>query len=130
MEFFSLLFVSLLISAAVTLIVIFSFKKSIHAIFLRIIGEEIAIVWQKFLIFALFVVGIASGVSIRKLERFIAPITENNPRPELTAESWALEIFRTMLNSLGGLAWALLVFFLVALIAFVIIKSQEKKQDG
>jgi len=113
----------------VSLIVIFSFKKPIHKIFRRIIGEEIADVWQKFLTFALFVVGIASGVSIRNLERFIAPVTENNPRPELSAESWALEVFRTMINSLGGLAWALLVFFLVALIAFVIVKGREKVKE-
>jgi len=129
MEFFSLLFTSLLIAALVSLIVIFSFKKSIKSIFLRIIGEDIAIVWQKFLTFALFVVGIASGVNIYKLERFIAPITEDKPRPELTPESWSLEIFRSIISTLGGLAWALLVFFLVALIAFVIVKGREKKME-
>ena len=127
MQFFGLLIVTLLISIIVTIIVIISFRKPIKIIFLRIIGEEIAAVWQKFLTFALFVVGISSGISIQKLERFIAPITEENPRPDLTPEFWALEIYRTVINSLGGLAWALLIFFVFALIAFVIVKGREKK---
>jgi hypothetical protein len=129
MEFFWLLFVTLLISVFVTMIVIVSFKKPIKSMLIRIIGDEIAIAWQKFLTFALFVVGIGSGVSIHKLERFIAPVTEQNPRLELTAESWALEIYRTIISTLGGLAWALLIFFVFALIAFVIVRGREKKED-
>lgn len=96
---------------------------------LRIIGDEIAVVWQKFLTFALFVVGIASGVQIHKLERFIAPITEKTSRTELTPEAWALEIYRTIISTLGGLAWALLIFFVSALIAFVVVKGREKKES-
>ncbi len=130
MEFYSLLLTTFLMAVVVSLIVIFAFRKSIKTIFMRIIGEDIAIVWEKFLVFALLVVGIASGVNIRMLERFIAPATEQNPTPELTTESWVLELFRTMLNSLGGLAWALLIFFLVALITYVIVKGREKKLDG
>ena len=127
MEFFSLLLVTLLIAVVVTIVVIFSFSKPIKHILLRIIGEEIAVVWRKFLTFALFVVGISSGISIRNLERFIAPITEESPRPDLTLEFWALEIYRTLISTLGGLAWALLIFFIFALIAFVIVKGREKK---
>jgi len=129
MEFLGLLVGTLIISVIVTVIVIFSFNKPIRAIFMRVIGEEIASAWQKFLTFALFVVGIASGVSIHKLERFIAPVTESNPRPDLTAEFWALEIYRTVISTLGGLAWALLIFFVFALIAFVIVKGREVKES-
>jgi hypothetical protein len=38
-----------------------------------------------------------------------------------------LEIYRTIIDTLGGLAWALLVFFIATLIAFVIVKRGEKK---
>ena len=128
MNFFSLLFGTLIISVVVILIVIKSFKKPMNTILLRIIGEEVAIVWQKFMMFALLVVGIGSGVNVRKLERFIAPVTEKNPRPELNLEFWVLEIYRTIISTLGGLAWALLVFFVFALIAFVIVKGRESKE--
>ena len=114
MEFLLLLVVTLVIAVAVTLLVIFSFKKPIDSIFARIIGEEIS-------------VGVASGVNVWKLERFIAPETEGVARPELTAQFWGLEIYRTIIDTLGGLAWALLVFFIATLIAFVIVKRGEKK---
>jgi len=127
MEFLLLLVVTLVIAVAVTLLVIFSFKKPIDSIFARIIGEEISVAWRKFLTFALFVVGVASGVNVWKLERFIAPETEGVARPELTAQFWGLEIYRTIIDTLGGLAWALLVFFIATLIAFVIVKRGEKK---
>jgi len=127
MNFFTLLFGTLIISVLVVLAVTASFKKSINSILLRIIGEEIAIVWQKFLMFALLVVGVGAGVNVRKLEKFIAPATAENPRPDLTVEFWVLEIYRTLISTLGGMAWALLVFFLFALVAFVIVKGRENK---
>lgn len=127
MEFLLLLIVTLLIAVIVSLMVIFFFRKTVEKIFLRIIGEDIAIAWKKFLIFALFVVGVSSGVNIWKLERFIQPEAEGVVRPVLNAEFWGLEVYRTIIQTLGGMAWALLVFFLVALIAFVIVKKKEVK---
>lgn len=129
MEFLFLLVVTLAIAVIVSGMVIFFFRKSINKIFMRLIGEDIAIAWQKFLTFALFVVGISSGVSIWKLERFIMPETQGMAKPELTAEFWGLEIYRTIIQTLGGMAWALLIFFLIALIAFVIIKKKEAKSS-
>jgi len=126
MEFLLLLIVTLLISVSVAGLVILFFRKPIDKIFARIIGEDMASAWRKFLTFALFVVGVSSGVSIWKLERFIAPATEGGaPVPQLTAEFWGLEIYRTIIQTLGGMAWALLIFFVVALIAFVIVRRKE-----
>lgn len=55
---------------------------------------------------------------------------------KLTNDRWVLEVYGTVIGSLQGIAWLLLVFFLVALIAFVIVRifelkranSQESKQ--
>ena len=127
MEFLLLLVVTLAIAVFVSGLVIFFFRNSVDKIFKRLIGEDIAIAWKKFLIFALFVVGVSSGVSIWKLERFILPETEGVVRPVLTAEFWGLEIYRTIIQTLGGMAWALLIFFLIALVAFVIVRKKEVK---
>jgi hypothetical protein len=124
MEFLLLLVVTLLISVIVAGLVVLFFRKPIDKIFARIIGEDISSAWRKFLTFALFVVGISSGVSIWKLERFITP-AEGTTAPQLTAEFWGLEIYRTIIQTLGGMAWALLIFFVVALIAFVIVRRRE-----
>lgn len=127
MEFILLLIVTLVISLVVSTIVILFFRRPVDRIFQRIIGEDIAVAWRKFLMFALVVVGVSSGVSIWRLERFVEPVAEGATRPVLTAETWSVEIFRSILQTLGGMAWALLIFFIVALIAFVIVKRGEAK---
>jgi hypothetical protein len=124
MEFLLLLIVTLLISVIVAGLVFLFFRKPIDKIFARILGEDISSAWRKFLTFALFVVGVSSGVSIWKLERFITP-EEGAPVQQLTAEFWGLEIYRTIIQTLGGMAWALLIFFVVAMIAFVIVRRRE-----
>ena len=125
MDFLLLLIVTLLIAIGVSAIVIIFFRKPIDKIFGRIIGEDITIAWRKFLMFALFVVGISSGVNIWKLERFISPAETGAEKITLTAEYWGLEIYRTIIQTLGGMAWALLIFFVIALIAFVMVKRRE-----
>jgi len=131
MDFLLLLIVTLVIAVAVAALVVRGFRKPMDQIFHRIIGEEIADAWRKFLTFALFVVGVSSGVRIWKLERFIEPIggPDAPARPELTPEYWGLEVYRTIIDTLGGMAWALLVFFVIALIAFVIVKRGEAKAN-
>ncbi len=128
MEFIILLAVTLAIAIAVSAIVIHFFRSPVDNILTRIIGEDIASAWRKFLTFALFVVGVSSGVKIWKLEQFIAPASHDTPRPVLSPEYWGLEIYRTMIDTLGGLAWALLVFFITAMIAFVIVKIREQSK--
>ncbi|MBU0983393.1 MAG: hypothetical protein KKA42_05955 [candidate division Zixibacteria bacterium] len=127
MEFILLLVVTLATAVLVSLGVVALFRKPVDRIFFRIIGEDIAVAWRKFLIFALFVVGVSSGVRIWRLERFIQPQGTDGTVPVLSAEVWGLEIFRTVLDTLGGLAWALFIFFVVALIAFVIVKRGETR---
>lgn len=127
MEFILLLVVTLAIAILVSLLVVILFKKSVNRIFERIIGEEIYLAWSKFLVFAIFVVGVSSGVRIRKLEEFIKPESENFTRPVLNAQYWGLEIYRTIIDTLGGIAWALLIFFIAALVAYAITKRRETR---
>jgi hypothetical protein len=46
----------------------------------------------------------------------------------LTNERWVLEVYRTVIETLQGLAWALLAFFICALIAFVIVRIFEMRK--
>ncbi|MFH1686139.1 MAG: hypothetical protein ABIE70_01290 [bacterium] len=127
MEFLILLLVTLAIACLVAMLVIRMFKGPIDKIFIRVIGDDIGVEWRKFLTFALFVVGVSSGVSIYKLEKFIEPITKGAEQYQLTAGYWGLEIYRTIINTLGGMAWALLIFFVVSLIAFAIGRRREAR---
>jgi len=113
-------------------IVVFFFKKPIRQILDRIIGEEIAEGWQRFLLFAVYVVGVSSGVQIWKLEQYVHPQPAGPDGKALVltldAPSMALEVYRTIIQVLQGVAWALLVFFVVALIAFAITRRAEARR--
>lgn len=105
------------------------FAKPIDGILQRIIADPISQAWVKYVKFAIYVVGISSGVRIWELERYITPAQFNNARIlELTRDRWVLEVYRTIIESLQGIAWLLLVFFAVALIAFVIVRVFEMRR--
>jgi hypothetical protein len=132
--FLVLLALTLGVALATSAIVVFFFNRPIRQILDRIIGEDIASGWHRFLLFAIFVVGVSSGVQIWKLEQYVHP---ERFGPEGTARvlaldgpSIGLEIYRTIIQTLQGVAWALLVFFVVALIAFAIIRRGEAKHAG
>ena len=123
--FFLLLLVSFVIALGVSFLVVTVFHKSVTTILARVVKEEISIVWWRYLNFALFVVGISGGVRIWELEKYITPREEASEIIVLNAERWTLEIYRTVIGTLQSLAWVLLVFFAVAMIAFVVVKGRE-----
>ena len=125
--FYTLLAITFLISLLVAFIATRIFSTPADAILKRIIQDPIYTSWLKYLNFALYVVAISSGVRIRDLEQYIKPRDFKNEGKilELTTERWTLEIYRTVIEALQGLAWVLLVFFLVALVAFVIVRVFE-----
>jgi hypothetical protein len=130
--FLMLLVTTLGVALATSAIVVFFFKKPIRQILDRIIGETIAEGWQRFLLFAVYVVGVSSGVQIWKLEQYVHPQPAGpDGRVQvltLDGPSIGLEIYRTIIQVLQGIAWALLVFFVVALIAFAIIRRAETRR--
>jgi ABC-type transport system involved in multi-copper enzyme maturation permease subunit len=124
--FITLLVVTFVISWVVAFIVVLVFGKPIDNILRRIIADEISQAWLKYLKFAIYVVGVSSGVRIWELEKYITPPqTKDAQVIELTNERWVLEVYRTIIEALQGIAWLLLVFFIFALIAFVIVRVFE-----
>ena len=130
--FLLLLVTTLGVALLTSALVVFFFKKPIRQILDRIIGESIAEGWQRFLLFAIYVVGVSSGVQIWKLEQYVhpQPVGPEGKSAVLTLDgpSMGLEIYRTIIQVLQGIAWALLVFFVVALIAFAITRRAEAKR--
>ena len=131
--FFVLLLLTLGVALVTSLIVVLFFKKPIRQILDRVIGEDLASGWQRFLLFAIFVVGVSSGVQIWKLEQYLHPDLSNPPGVRkvlaLDSASMALEIYRTVIQTLQGVAWALLLFFVVALIAYAIVRRRESRPE-
>ncbi|AVH49454.1 MULTISPECIES: hypothetical protein [Acinetobacter] len=129
--FYYLIISTFALALLVSFIVMRLFSSSINAILARIIHDPIHEAWAKYTKFAGMVVGTSSGIRIYDMEKYITPLTyaENDKRTviELTQERWVLEIYRTIIETLQGLAWMMLVFFMVALIAYVIVRWSEIK---
>ena len=43
----------------------------------------------------------------------------------LNGDRWALEVYRTLIGTLQGIAWALLLFFGLALVAYLVVRALE-----
>lgn len=130
--FIYLLIANFLIAALVSLIVIGLFSKSINSILQRIISDPINTSWSKYIKFAGCVVGISSGVRVYEIEKYISPQYPQADNPvilTLTQERWILEVYRTIIETLQGLAWMMFVFFSFALIAYVLVRISEMKHQ-
>lgn len=132
--FYYLIISTFALALLVSFIVMRLFSNSINAILARIIHDPIHEAWAKYTKFAGMVVGTSSGIRIYDMEKYITPLTytENDKKIviELTQERWVLEIYRTIIETLQGLAWMMLVFFMVALIAYVIVRWSEIKYQN
>jgi large-conductance mechanosensitive channel len=128
--FITLLAVTFVISLGVSVIIVAIFGKPIDSILQRIISDEISQAWVKYLKFAVIVVGVSSGVRIWELEKYIMPRLAGDANViDLTRDRWVLEVYRTVIGSLQGIAWLLLIFFIFAMIAFVFIRISELKRQ-
>lgn len=128
--FITLLVINFAIALVVCYIIARLFRKPIDGILQRLVAEELYKAWSKYITFAIYVVGISGGVRIWDLEKYIAPKTAGSTPLELTSDRWVLEIYRTVIGTLQSDAWMLLLFFIFALIAFVIVKGLELKKQS
>ncbi len=125
--FFTLLIITFLIASTVSFGVVRLFDRPIASIFRRIVAEELSGAWQRYIKFAAYVVGISGGVRIHELERYISAPQKDEDILVLTSERWTLEVYRTVIETLQGIAWMLLVVFVVTLVAYVLARGFELK---
>jgi hypothetical protein len=129
--FITLLIATFIISFIVTTIVVLVFTRPINRILDRIVSDQISRTWSTYLKFAIYVVGISSGVRIWQLEKYITkPAYQGSEIVQLTTERWVLEVYRTIIETLQGIAWLLLVFFVFALVAYVIVRAFELRSKA
>lgn len=122
-----LLITTFLIAFVVASLVVFLFTKPIDSILKRLVPLDISPAWAKYLRFAIYVVGIGGGVRVWDFEKYLTiqePYKEIVP---LTSERWVLEIYQTIIGTLQSAAIMLLVFFIVALVAVVIVRLFETR---
>lgn len=101
------------------------FNAPLSGIVTRLVPDEFAVAWQRYILFGLFLVGVNGGVRIWEFEKYVLP-GGATPQPLLlTADRWALEVYRTLMGTLQSVAIVLLILFVVGLFAYVIVRSRE-----
>ncbi|MCL4488564.1 MAG: hypothetical protein M1570_10605 [Chloroflexi bacterium] len=123
----ALLAVTFVIAFLVSTVVVFVFGKPIDAILRRILSEDISQAWTRYLKFAIYVMGIGGGVRVWDYEKYLTPIQPYNAVLPLTSDRWALEIYQTIISTLQATVTILLVFFVFALIAMVVVRAVEAR---
>lgn len=128
--FYALLIATFVVALAASHLIVRLFASPLDRILTRIIADEISTAWLGYLKFAIYVVGVSKGVRVWDMERYITPsrFDDKGRILDLTAERWFLELYRTAIETLQGIAWMLLVFFIFALFAFVIVRVFELRR--
>ncbi len=128
--FVILLVVTFLIALATSALVIWVFRSPVRAILDRIVSSELSSAWVRYLNFAVLVVGVSGGVRIWDLEKYVTAPKDAAQPVALTGYRWVLEVYRTLIGTLQGTAWLLLVFFVFALVAYVVVRGFELKRGA
>ena len=126
--FLTLLAVTFSIAVLCSFAVARLFDKPIAAILARIVAEELSSAWHRYIRFAIYVVGVSGGVRIWELEKYITPRSKDAEVPVLNADRWVLEVYRTVIETLQSVAWMLLVVFVFALVAYVVVRGFELRR--
>jgi hypothetical protein len=125
--FLQLLAVSIAVSVITSWAVVLLFDNPIRMMCRHLVGETLSSAWHRFLRFGLLVTGISSGVSMWTLEKYVTPRSKDAEIVALNLDRWTLEVYRSAIGTLQATACALFTFFLVALIAHVVLKRAQSK---
>ncbi|MCK6562848.1 hypothetical protein HUU39_20210 [candidate division KSB1 bacterium] len=126
--FLTLLVVTFLIAGATATLAAFLFNQPVKKILTRLVSDELGATWKRYLLFAIYVVGISGGVRVWDLEKYLTPGAKDEAPLLLTSDRWVLEIYKTVIGTLQSVAWMLLVFFLFALVAYVVVRGFELRR--
>jgi hypothetical protein len=120
-----LLVTTFVIAFAVATIIVFIFNKPIDGILKRVVPADLSYAWVRYLRFAIYVVGIGGGVRVWDFEKYMTAQEPYNAIVPLTTDRWVLELYNTVIGTLQNVAMTLLVFFVFALLAVVIVRVFE-----
>ena len=123
----TLLVSTFVIAFGVASIIILVFAKPIDSILKRVVPVDLSPAWARYLKFAIYVVGIGGGVRVWDFEKYMTPMEPYREIVQLTSNRWMLEIYQTIIGTLQSTAMVLLVFFVFALIAVVLVRLFEAR---
>lgn len=127
--FITLLLVTFVLALAVSALVARLFAQPLHSILTRIIDDPISEAWVRYMKFAILVVGVSAGVRIGELEN-TSRRGAGMKKPKscrLPASAGCSKCIAPLSNRCKA-SRMLLVFFVVALMAYVVVRLGELKR--
>lgn len=124
--FVLLLVVTFSIATAASYVLARMFDKPLAGIIARLIPDEMSVAWHRYVLFGLYLIGVNGGVRIWEFQKYVLPIGAARDTLVLTADRWALEVYRTLMGTLQSIAQVLLLLFLVSLIAYLVVRARER----
>ncbi|MCD5363322.1 hypothetical protein [Chromobacterium aquaticum] len=127
--FYALFGLTLAVAIATSVFTARFFDPAVNKILARILGQDLTDAWRKYIFFAIVVTGVSGGVRQWSLEKYLPPAAgKGSTALDLTGERWLLELFNTFIDTLRSIAWVMLLFFLCAMLAHVIMKAVEMRK--
>jgi hypothetical protein len=129
--FIVLFLVTFLLAFAISSGVAWAGKEPIEGILHHFFSLNVTAAMSKYLRLAIVLIGVSSGARIRILEEFISasPANKLQMTDALTQEFWVVELYRTCITTLEGILWLLLLFSLVVLAAYWMMRKSALKEQ-
>src|SRR5947207_14975290 len=124
--FVLLLIVTFTLAAIASAVVARMFNQPLAGIIARLIPDELSVAWHRYVLFGLYLIGVNGGVRIWEFEKYVLPLGAEHETLVLTPDRWALEVYRTLMGTLRSVAAVLLLFFVVGLVAYLIVRARER----
>jgi hypothetical protein len=127
--FIGLFAVSLVLALTISALIAGIAKHVVESILHRFLADRIAAAVSTYFRYAIFVVGISDGTRSRLLFDYISfsPWERAKLVAEVTPEFWALELYRTTVQTLEGILGLVFVFSFVTFVAIVLIRKANLK---
>jgi len=102
-------------------------KDPVEAIANHFLARNISAGAAKYLQLAIVLVGVSSGTRVRLLEDYISAPSYNKPElaAQLTQELWVIAMYHTIIDTLLGIAWLLVVFAFLAMFVVIAIRRSN-----
>jgi hypothetical protein len=129
--FLALFAASFLLSLSISALLVWLFSKPIDDFLHRfLIDPMICAAWSKYVRFAIIAVGVSTGTQVSAFQDYVsAPsYTKAAIAAQVTQEFWALQLYKTVTSTLIGLAWLMLAFCVMTVVAKMIIKPVDRNE--
>lgn len=129
--FIVLFLATFLLAFAISSGVAWAGKEPIEGILHHFFSLNVTNAMSKYLRLAIVLIGVSSGARIRVLEEFInaSPANKLQMTDALTQEFWVVELYRTCITTVEGILWLLLLFSLVVLAAYWMMRKSALKEQ-